>query len=274
MTRAATDWRLSWSLQVTALAIAFSGVAQAQYRPNQEPVLTPLPARPILPPPDVVAPFQSAYHAAGEPRIMLFWNVAFDDETQTQHQRVEVIQKSGTNSSTGLDKKTQGPAGDSTLNESDGKSQERIEQTSSDKNVDPAKYITHLSARNAVQLEVAFRQTLETAGVHLVSRATGMRMTQVDQDRTGVDPKLIEADAVAHHADLLLEIVMVQDAAAPLGAGFKISVTDVHSATEIITDYSEARVRPQPLPSRYVVTDTGFERRTASRPPATKSCKS
>jgi hypothetical protein len=251
-----------------ALGIAPCAMAQAQYRDHQEPVLTPPPTAPAPAPPDVVAPFRSAYQAAGAPRIMLFWNVAFDDQTQTQYQRVELETRSNNQHSNGLDKQTQGPDGDATLNQGDTQSQEVTEHTTTDKIIDPAKQTSPLGPRDATDLEVAFRRALESAGVSVVSRATGMRMTQVDRDRAGADPKLIEADAVARRADLLLEVVMVPDADAPLGAGFKVTLTEVRSGTEVFTRYTAARVPTPPPVTRTVVTDTGFERRTMPPPPA------
>jgi hypothetical protein len=259
---------------VVAVGLILGTTALAQtpvYRDHQEAVLAPPPTQAPRPAPDVVKPFESAYEAAGAPRIMLFWNVAFDDQTQTQHEKRELTTKAGTQSSTGLDKQTQGPAGEATLKESDVKNQETIETVTRERIVDSAKQAERLSARNSVELEVAFQAALEEAGVHLLSRSSGIRLTQAERDRSGVDPKLIEADAVRDHADLLLEIVMVQDADAALNAGFKVTLTDVRSATEVLTRYTQAHVHRSTQPVRTVVTDTGFERRASPTPPVTVS---
>jgi hypothetical protein len=60
-------------------------------------------------------------------------------------------------------------------------------------------------------------------------------------------------------AELLLEIIMVKDANAPLGAAFKVVVTELKSGEEIASLYTLARPELFPPPGRYVVTDTGFE---------------
>jgi hypothetical protein len=236
------------------------GISHAQWRENQPPVATP-PVQHIAQPLDVIGPFASAYQAAGEPRILLFWNVTFDDSTETARQNVDTTKRSSTESSNALDKRTEGPAGDATLHEGDSKKGETIERVTGERAIDSAKHSTPLSARNAVELETAFRQQLQSAGVHLVDRAASIRFTQAARDRTGVDPKLIEADAVVGNADLLLEVIMVFDRDAPLGAGFKVTVTDVKSGAQVLSFFTDARPEPPQQPSHYVVTDSGFEKR-------------
>jgi hypothetical protein len=232
----------------------------AQWRDDQQPVVTPAPTRPS-PIPDVVGPFKSQYQAAGEPRILLFWNVSFDDATETNRQNVDVTKRTSTDSATGIDKQTNGPAGNATLHESDDKKSETIERVTSSRVVDPAKQANSLSARNAVELETAFREHLQSAGIRLLNRSASIRLTQADKDRERIDPKLIEADAVLAKADLLLEVVMVPDQSAPLGAGFKVTMTNIKSGAEVFSIYTVALPELPQLPSYYVVTNMGFEKR-------------
>jgi hypothetical protein len=251
----------TFNVLVTAiLTYTMHTAAYAQWRQDHQPVVAP-PVQRLVPPPDAIGPFKSQYQSAGEPRIMLFWNTSFDDSTETNRQKVDVTKRSISDSSTGLDKQTAGPAGDATLHESDDKSNETIERVLSDRIVDYAKQTTGLSAKIAVELETTFRQQLQYAGVRLMSRSASIRFTQADKDRRGVDPKLIETDAVVAKADLLLEIVMVPDQSTPLGAGFKVTMTDVKSGAELLSIYTVARPELPQLPSRYVVTDSGFEKR-------------
>jgi hypothetical protein len=237
------------------------GVAFAQWRQDQQPVAAAPSIQRPMPPPDVTGPFRSQYQAAGEPRVLLFWNVGFDDATETNRQAVDTTKRTSTDSGTGLDKKTDGPAGSATLHESDDKKSETIERVTSSRVVDPAKQPNGLSARNAVELETAFRDQLQSAGVRLMNRSASIRLTQAAKDRERIDPKLIEADAVLAKADLLLEVVMVPDQSTPLGAGFKVTMTDIKSGAEVFSIYTAARPELPQMPSYYVVTDSGFEKR-------------
>jgi hypothetical protein len=236
----------------TLITIAFAaGTVQAQSQPewraDQQPVVAPL-ARPAVPMPDVIGPFRAAYDAAGKPRILLFWNTTFDEATAATRETVEVTNRNGEHV----------PYGGYWH---DGGTSEHTEHTTSDQLVDSEKKPGILGGSSAVELEVAFRQQLQDAGVRLMDRAASIRFTQAQKDRGAIDPKLIEADAVLGKSDLLLEVVMVFDQRAPLGAGFKITATDVKSGASIVTFYTGAMpqlVQPAPY---YEATSTGFERR-------------
>jgi hypothetical protein len=243
--------------------------ALAQWRPNQEPVEPPPLRQPIVPP-DVVGVFRQQYQAAGEPRIVLFWNVAFDDSTETNRQNIDTTRRTNTDHATGLDKQTAGPAGNATLHESDDKRNETVEHVTGTRTLDPAKLSSGLSPRNDIELQLAFQQAMQNAGVRLLSRAASIRLTQASTDRHGVDPKLIEADALVGKADLLLEVLMIQDPSTPLGAGFKVTLTDIPTAREIASIYTQAAPELTPLQSHYVITDHGFEKQQ-DRPRVTPS---
>jgi hypothetical protein len=117
-----------------------------------------------------------------------------------------------------------------------------------------------LGASSAVELEVVFRQQLQNAGVRLMDRAASIRFTQAQRDRSGVDPKLIEADAVLGKSDVLLEAVTVFDERAPLGAGFKVTATDVKTGASLVTFYTPAMPHLAPAAPYYQATSSGFER--------------
>jgi hypothetical protein len=197
--------------------------------------------------------------AAGRPRIAFFWNVAFDDETETVRKTIETTNREGRQAANSLHKQTSGPAGTAQLIEDQTDNREKLERVTTHQDVDPAKQSSLLSDRNSAQLESTVRQQLQNAGVRLLNRAASIRLTQAEKDRAGVDPKLIETDAVMGRAELLLEIIMVKDANAPLGAAFKVVVTELKSGEEIASLYTLARPELFPPPGRYVVTDTGFE---------------
>jgi hypothetical protein len=121
---------------VVGLVANLPGRSQAQWRDNQPAVVTPQ-VQQYAPPPDVVGPFKSEYQAAGEPSILLFWNVAFDDATETRRQNVEVTKRSSSDSTNSLDKQTSGPAGNATLHEGDDRKGETTERITGDRIIDP-----------------------------------------------------------------------------------------------------------------------------------------
>jgi hypothetical protein len=221
--------------------------SQPDWRPDQPSVAAPT-VQPAVPVPDVIGPFRAAYQAAGKPRILLFWNATFDDATAATRETVEVTNRTG----------ERAPYGGYWH---DGGATEHMERTTSDRVLDSEKKLSILGAGSAVELEVAFRQQLQDAGVRLMDRAASIRFTQAQRDRSGIDPKLIEADAVLGKSDLLLEVVMVFDQRAPLGAGFKVTATDVKTGTSLVTFYTPAMPQLVQPPPYYQATSSGFERR-------------
>jgi hypothetical protein len=53
----------------------------------------------------------------------------------------------------------------------------------------------------------------------------------------------------------------VPDRGAPLGVGFKVTVTNVKSGAEVVSLYTDAIPQMQQQPSHYVITESGFEKR-------------
>jgi hypothetical protein len=238
------------------LAAVIATSSWAQMRVGQSPVLQPPVARSPLPQ-DVLTPFKKRYNAAGKPRILLFWNAAFDDETEAPHQELDVLKKSESQSGTDLSKQTDGPAGAATLREHDAKTSDKEERIKTTLHTDPAKVQSNLDARTATRLEATFRQQLHAAGIVLLDRSSSIRFTQALRDRDHVDPKLIEADAVVK-ADLLLEILMMPDSTAPLGSGFKVSAINVKDGSELLTFYALGRPFQAAQIGHYVATEDGF----------------
>ncbi len=186
---------------------------------------------------DAVSQFESRYQAAGSPRILLFWNVSFDDATRSTEVTVDVNQALG-------DQGVNGPLNvHSTFNTA----------------LDPAKHHPEIAPREAAVLESAFRQRLHDSGVRFIDRAVGVRFEAAENDREGVDPKLIESDAIRGKADILLEIVMVRDLSSPLGRGFRVKATSVATAEEMSFLYTLAQPLAPLRTGRYVGTEDGFK---------------
>lgn len=219
------------------------GMARAQMRAGQPPTLNPPAAAPVQAP-NVVGPFRAQYQAAGSPRIVLFWNVSFDDTTESPRADVtvrgaEVYPFVSEEGDTGLQALSARVHASGYLN--------------------PAKRGQGaLSDRDLAELDSAFRDELLAANVSLLDRATTIRFMEAERDRTGVDPKLIETDAVLGKAEVLLQVLLVRDDDSPLGTGFKVSVARVSSGVDIASLYTTALPNLPPPPGRYVATDSGF----------------
>lgn len=227
------------------------GTAGAQMRPGQPPTLSPQ-TPPAVQGQDVLEPFSVRYRAAGSPRIVLFWNVSFDAATRTPKvhvsvQSAEIAPVQTGNGATAV-------AGIGVRARTSGY-------------LDPTGHgFDTLSAPTLAQLDSAFRNELLAARVRLLDRAATIRFMQAQRDRTGVDPKLIETDAVLGKADILLQVLLVRDAASPLDAGFKVSAIRVRTGAEIASLYTLA-LPDLPAPQgRYVATDRGFVWRQPPRP--------
>jgi hypothetical protein len=239
-----------------ALALMICSTAHAQLRPDQPAVLTP-PVHTKQPQPDIIGAFQAQYLAAGRPRVMLFWNVAFDDTTAMTRREVELTTTSSSQSGNLLDKTTQGAAGNATLRENDDKRNETVEHVRSSAAFDPSRRPINLNAAAGARLETSFREALLRAGMRLVDRAASMRLAQADNDRVGVDAKLIEADA-AKTADLLLEVLAVPDPDAPLGSAFRLSIINVKDGSALAARYTLARPQLPAVAGHYTANADGF----------------
>jgi hypothetical protein len=232
--------RSAWQWGLIGCAVLIGLTAPALAAAQAPPALKGVVSDPPPKGAEALGQFETQYRAAHSPRILLFWNVSFDDETRSTEAAVEITE------STGLEK------GGS----SDTPAQVRASFNTS---FDPAKQHPHIAPREEAMLESAFRQSLHERGVRLLDRAASLRFTAAELDREGADPKLIESDAVKGNADILLEILMVKDFDSALGRGFKVIATQVSTGEEITSFYTRAQP-PAPLRTgRYVGTDEGFK---------------
>lgn len=219
------------------------GTAYGQMRPGQPRTISPSPP-PLHQTQDVVGPFRVQYRAAGSPRVVLFWNVAFDPATETPRSDVtvrdaEVYPFVTDDGEVGL--------------------REFGMSMHANGHFDPARGGRGaLSASDLAALDSAFRNQLIAANVRLLDRASTIRFMQAQHDRAAVDPKLIEADAVLGRADILLQVLLVRDESSPLGTGFKVSAIRVMDGEEIASLYTIAVSTLPGLPGHYVATDSGF----------------
>lgn len=253
----------------TALMVCGTANAEFQYRSTGAPVMEPPPA----PKSDggkaafetTKRQFTATYAAAGRPRIALFWNMTLNEDMVDQKISRTRVQGGTTFSSSSLEKTTAGEAGSATLQDSDERSTTDTITTSGDVVINNNnKRKAALAESDAWKLETAFATTMRTANVRFIDRSTIIRTTHVQQGRDATsDSHTIEAKALLGKADMFMEVLMARDNEAPLGWGFRVSLKDVNSGTQLAAFYSTAVPDLGPAPEPYfVATNKGFEKVT------------
>jgi hypothetical protein len=230
-------------------------------------VIAPAPPPPAPKREDIAPLFAQAYRESGSPRIVLMWNRELGDKSQSTIVDKETTRETGSSSSNGLDKTTQGPTGSATMKDASN-SFDRTKSVSSSRAPEAEAARTNaLSERNAAMLQRVFVDEMNRGGVQFVDRALAIRLTAATQHRTGGDPKLIETDALLARADLLIEVLMIEDKDAPCGYGFDVRAKDFKRGVEIASVYSRAMPPPAPVqPGNWVAgaSDYVFKTPTAA----------
>ena len=117
-------------------------------------------------------------------------------------------------------------------------------------------------------LRRVFVDEMNRGGVQFVDRALAMRTTAAKVHRAGGDAKLIEMDALLAHADILLEVLMIEDKSTPAGYGFDVRAKDLKRAVEITSVYSRALPPvPEQRPGGWTAGKDGYEFRKPPAPP-------
>lgn len=257
---------------VLALFTSFmvSGVANAefQYRSTGAPIIEPPPAR--ISDGGKAAfettrrQFASVYAAAGHPRVALFWNTTLNEDVVDHKVSRTNVQGGTTRNWNSMDKTTAGEAGSATLRDGDEKRTTNTTTTSGDMVTNKDKRKAPLAESDAWKLETAFATTMRTANVRFIDRSTIIRMTHAQQGKNATsDSHTIEAKALLGKADMFMEVLMARDNEAPLGWGFRVSLKDVNSGTQLASFYSKAEPDLGPAPEPYfVATNKGFEKVT------------
>jgi hypothetical protein len=119
------------------------------------------------------------------------------------------------------------------------------------------------------EFEAGFLDPLLKAGVHVVDRATVLRITaaKVAIETVDRDRQTIEVEALQGLADLLIEVAM--EPRAPAGGEFdaKAVVKDVNTG-RILVYVSSPRMGSETQPHRqYIATPRGFEPQDMAPPP-------
>jgi hypothetical protein len=231
-------------------------VASAQWRPRQPDVVEPRP-RAIYERPDYAGAFERDYDAAGRPALMLFWNIAFDDNTEMHSEDREITNERSASDYSSFEEVTAGEAGSAKLTEGDENASASTAKIRTRHLSDPSKRATNLSERNTAELETAFLQTMRSGGVNFVDRGTAIRISSLQ--RAGADRKIVETEALVSSAAMILEILMIPDDSAPIGWSFRVAVRTTNTSTEILSFFTSAAPVLPPIQGRYVATDRGYE---------------
>lgn len=240
----------AWAAAAAA-AIASATPAQAQYRENQPQVLAPPPAPAPQLKIDAVSVLAPAYTRAGRPRVVLYWNNELTDQTAAP--RADV-----TESRFDVRERRSGYSEKATTVHARGVPLQRTRSSA-------------FTPRDAALLTQAFAAEFSRAGVNFVDRSLIIRSTAAHAHRSGGDPQLIESDALARHADLLLEVIQVPDPDAPLGYAFDIRVKSLKRAMQTASVYSLGQAPQETLPAEWIATARGYELQQVGQQPAADS---
>ena len=234
------DMRLLKFTPLLAIAAVFAAPAIAQQGEQRPRMMTPPP-----PPPEqasvAASNFSSAYRRAGNPRIVIFWNRAFDDEVASTYRTTTEWEQhndgdgnSYGRSSTGDERKTS-------------KRPDLVDE--------PVDW----------DMEGAFNSTMSSAGALLVDRASIMR-TEGAADGAEERAKVqgIETRAVTGKADITVDILSTFDSRKKDGITYRITARDVRNAS-ILADFTTSGRPPTPSMGLVVGPD-GFERATPQEP--------
>lgn len=165
---------------------------------------------------DAVERFASSYAKAGRPRVALFWNREISDRLADRQRETLRVQ---------------GHAGRDSFSLSASQGTETVAA--------PGRSTT-LSERDLWQVETEFSRKLLDAGVVLVDRATIMRLTAGGANAPATDAQGVEIAALVGKADLVLEVLLAADAAAPLGWGFRSNLKEVKTGRVLGSQYLAA----------------------------------
>lgn len=252
-----------------ALGIALSSVLSTSFaqRADERPVMTPPPRQQTQASRDIVPDFGVIYRSAGSPKVVLLWNRTLSDQSQTAIQQKKVSREVGMSSASRTEKSTAGAAGNMSTRDDDSKFDKTKTETSMSVAVsEPLRRIA-LEERHAVMVERAFVAEMNRAGVNFVDRALAMRSTAASTHRSGGDQQLIETDAIQKYADLLMEVLWIEDKEAPAGYAFDVRTKNLKTGQEISSVYTQGfGPPPPPREGGWVAGKVGYE--YAQPPPA------
>jgi hypothetical protein len=221
---------------VAAVATAqVPNIPDSAYRRDLPMVLTPAPASPSPAPQFNREAFAAAYARAGRPAIALLWNREFTDLLQQgmayQLSIDSVHAAAGSREAVRADgyqaAGAQGAmASSTTVTQREVRSGQGLRSG-------PAERID-------LEMRSGFVQAITGAGVRLVDRNVVMRTTAAR--RTGsLDSQQVETDALARHAELVMEVLNTRDAHSPTSWATFVSIKRLGDGVVLAEGYMNGR---------------------------------
>lgn len=245
-------------------ALLFSHSAEAQLRAGQPAVL---PSPPPAADPSIAtfAQFRAVYAAAGAPRMVIFWNRAFDDEVASEYEHRQSEHEVESTTSNGRVQITRRPSRDVMRVEADNLRERDFEAVSGTSRVKPVPRAHVGNEATDWQLEEAFAGTMQDGGAAVVDRTMALRLAGLAMgagERANVQE--LETAGMSEFADLIVEVLQSFDSRAPGGVSFRVLVRDLRNARTVASFVSAGRPPARRMP--YVAGPSGFVRASAPEP--------
>lgn len=212
-------------IYLAALVTGLSDPAAAQYRTGVPAVLAPEPVEIRDEVGDAMTAFKRWYAARRSPRILIFWNRELTDDILTRTRLREIEDGEEKSVDTTLFEETvAGPERVSSTTQ-DGLKHTRSERTSEDEIVTGGEF-TGLERQAGWRMESAFVNAFFVAGARLIDRSAAVRL-ESGARAVGPDQNLqwIESRALSGKADLLIEVLPLEQPASPTGMMFRVKAT-------------------------------------------------
>lgn len=258
-------------LAVAAATTMLSTAAQAQYREappepfmrDGQPVTMEAPPQAEDPANIARRRFQSAYARAKSPRIVIFWNREFTDDVETQNESYVRYNQRTTNTGSASQERYRTYGGTGVYAEAESEQNISGEVRAGQQSLTDGRRASMISKADDFEVEQAYSGMMSSGGARLVDRVSIMRTTGAAKGG-GSNVQQVEAEAVLGKAEIIVEVVQMEDDRSPDGFAFRVIARDVRNARILASFSSSGRPPVGYLP--YVAGPKGFVRATPREP--------
>lgn len=258
-------------LAVAAATSMLSTAAQAQYREappepfmrDGQPVTMEAPPQAEDPANIARRRFQSAYARAKSPRIVIFWNREFTDDVETQNESYVRYNQRTTNTGSASQERYRTYGGTGVYAEAESEQNISGEVRAGQQSLTDGRRASMISKADDFEVEQAYSGMMSSGGARLVDRVSIMRTTGAAKGG-GSNVQQVEAEAVLGKAEIIVEVVQMEDDRSPDGFAFRVIARDVRNARILASFSSSGRPPVGYLP--YVAGPKGFVRATPREP--------
>lgn len=255
-------------LTLAAHAQTAAQIPASAYRAGEPDVITPPPLPAANPQRFQRAAFASAYARARRPAVAVLWNREYSDmleQTTVSRARVDSVQvRHGETLGLATQRRGLGMA----YGEAESVSVASTSVTVGDVKTSQARRAGPVE-RVDLQMRAAFLQTMASAGVRLVDRNVVVRSVAARKKAKAdaLDSQQVEAEAMASHAQLLMEVLATRDVAAPTGWSIFVSIKRLADGLVLAEGYMDGQLPPDaPKPPPRFEADPGGGYRQAVQP--------